>query len=51
MCILFVHPNYRSGVAEIAGKGLLASGAYLTGQLQRAGCDDMHFIGAMTGAR
>jgi len=48
MRILFVHPNYRSGGAEIAGSWPPAWVAYLTGSLRRAGFDDIHFIDAMT---
>ena len=48
MRIVFVHPNYRSGGAEIAGSWPPAWVAYLTGSLRRAGFDDIHFIDAMT---
>ena len=48
MRILFVHPNYRSGGAEIAGTWPPAWVPYLTGPLRRAGFDDIHFIDAMT---
>ncbi|RBI85496.1 magnesium-protoporphyrin IX monomethyl ester anaerobic oxidative cyclase [Rhodosalinus halophilus] len=48
MRILFVHPNYRSGGAEIAGNWPPAWVAYLTGSLRRAGFDDIHFVDAMT---
>ena len=48
MRILFVHPNYRSGGAEIAGSWPPAWVAYLTGSLRRFGFDDIHFIDAMT---
>jgi anaerobic magnesium-protoporphyrin IX monomethyl ester cyclase len=48
MRILFVHPNYRSGGAEIAGTWPPAWVAYLTGSLRKAGFDDIHFIDAMT---
>ncbi|MEL7107586.1 MAG: magnesium-protoporphyrin IX monomethyl ester anaerobic oxidative cyclase [Pseudomonadota bacterium] len=48
MRILFVHPNYRSGGAEIAGSWPPAWVAYLTGSLRRVGFDDIHFIDAMT---
>jgi anaerobic magnesium-protoporphyrin IX monomethyl ester cyclase len=48
MRILFVHPNYHSGGAEIAGTWPPAWVAYLTGALRRAGYDDIHFIDAMT---
>jgi len=48
MRILFIHPNYRSGGAEIAGNWPPAWVAYLTGHLRQAGFDDIHFIDAMT---
>ncbi|NCO85045.1 MAG: magnesium-protoporphyrin IX monomethyl ester anaerobic oxidative cyclase [Rhodobacterales bacterium] len=48
MRILFVHPNYRSGGAEIAGTWPPAWVAYLAGALRQAGFDDIHFIDAMT---
>jgi anaerobic magnesium-protoporphyrin IX monomethyl ester cyclase len=48
MRILFVHPNYHSGGAEIAGNWPPAWVAYLTGALRKAGFDDIHFIDAMT---
>ena len=48
MRILFVHPNYRSGGAEIAGNWPPAWVAYLSGHLRQAGFDDIHFIDAMT---
>jgi anaerobic magnesium-protoporphyrin IX monomethyl ester cyclase len=48
MRILFVHPNYRSGGAEIAGTWPPAWVAYLTGSLRKVGFDDIHFIDAMT---
>ncbi|WP_322891822.1 MULTISPECIES: magnesium-protoporphyrin IX monomethyl ester anaerobic oxidative cyclase [unclassified Yoonia] len=48
MRILFIHPNYRSGGAEIAGSWPPAWVAYLTGSLRRVGFDDIHFIDAMT---
>ena len=48
MRILFVHPNYRSGGAEIAGTWPPAWVAYLSGHLRRAGFDDIHFIDTMT---
>ncbi|MEO1777394.1 MAG: magnesium-protoporphyrin IX monomethyl ester anaerobic oxidative cyclase [Pseudomonadota bacterium] len=48
MRILFVHPNYRSGGAEIAGTWPPAWVAYLTGHLRQAGFDDIHFVDAMT---
>ncbi len=48
MRIVFIHPNYRSGGAEIAGNWPPAWAAYLTGALRKAGFDDIHFIDAMT---
>ncbi|MCU0912913.1 MAG: cobalamin-dependent protein, partial [Rhodobacteraceae bacterium] len=48
MRIVFVHPNYRSGGAEIAGSWPPAWVAYLTGSLKAAGFADIHFIDAMT---
>lgn len=48
MRIVFVHPNYHSGGAEIAGNWPPAWVAYLTGSLRKAGFDDIHFIDAMT---
>ena len=48
MRIVFVHPNYRSGGAEIAGNWPPAWVAYLAGHLRKAGFDDIHFIDAMT---
>ena len=48
MRIVFVHPNYHSGGAEIAGSWPPAWVAYLTGSLKAAGFDDIHFIDAMT---
>lgn len=48
MRIVFVHPNYRSGGAEIAGTWPPAWVAYLTGALRKVGFDDIHFIDAMT---
>jgi len=48
MRIVFVHPNYHSGGAEIAGNWPPAWVAYLTGSLRAAGFDDIHFIDAMT---
>lgn len=37
MQIVFVHPNYRSGGAEIAGSWPPAWVAYLAGHLRKAG--------------
>ncbi|MEO0700514.1 MAG: magnesium-protoporphyrin IX monomethyl ester anaerobic oxidative cyclase [Pseudomonadota bacterium] len=48
MRILFIHPNYHSGGAEIAGNWPPAWVAYLSGSLKAAGFDDIHFIDAMT---
>ena len=48
MRILFVHPNYHSGGAEIAGNWPPAWVAYLTGAAKTAGFEDVHFIDAMT---
>lgn len=48
MRILFVHPNYHSGGAEIAGNWPPAWVAYLSGSLKAAGFSDIHFIDAMT---
>jgi anaerobic magnesium-protoporphyrin IX monomethyl ester cyclase len=48
MRIVFIHPNYRSGGAEIAGSWPPAWVAYLAGHLRKAGFDDIHFIDAMT---
>jgi len=48
MRIVFIHPNYHSGGAEIAGTWSPAWVAYLAGALGDAGFDDVHFIDAMT---
>ncbi|MCX8132584.1 MAG: magnesium-protoporphyrin IX monomethyl ester anaerobic oxidative cyclase [Roseococcus sp.] len=48
MRILFIHPNYHSGGAEIAGNWPPAWVAYLTGVLKQAGFSDVHVIDAMT---
>ena len=48
MRILFVHPNYHSGGAEIAGNWPPAWVAYLSGALKAAGFTDIGFIDAMT---
>ncbi|MEL6792522.1 MAG: magnesium-protoporphyrin IX monomethyl ester anaerobic oxidative cyclase [Pseudomonadota bacterium] len=48
MRIALIHPNYRSGGAEIAGSWPPAWVAYLAGHLRTAGYDDIHFIDAMT---
>ncbi len=48
MRILFIHPNYHSGGAEIAGSWPPAWVAYLAGALKANGFPDVHFIDAMT---
>ncbi|WP_137110503.1 magnesium-protoporphyrin IX monomethyl ester anaerobic oxidative cyclase [Rhodobacter sp. SY28-1] len=48
MRIVFIHPNYHSGGAEIAGNWPPAWVAYLAGSLKRSGFDDIHFLDAMT---
>jgi anaerobic magnesium-protoporphyrin IX monomethyl ester cyclase len=48
MRILFVHPNYHSGGAEIAGNWPPAWVAYLAGACKQAGYPDVHFVDAMT---
>lgn len=48
MRIVFVHPNYHSGGAEIAGSWPPAWVAYLAGALKKAGYTDITFIDAMT---
>lgn len=48
MRILFIHPNYHSGGAEIAGSWPPAWAAYLSGALKQAGFPDIQFIDAMT---
>jgi len=48
MRIVFIHPDYRSGGAEIAGTWPPAWVAYLSGALKSAGYDDIRFIDAMT---
>ncbi|MFM7344487.1 MAG: B12-binding domain-containing radical SAM protein [Tagaea sp.] len=48
MRIMFVHPNYHSGGAEIAGNWPPAWVAYLTGALRQAGFDEIEFVDAMT---
>jgi len=48
MRIVFIHPNYHSGGAEIAGTWPPAWVAYLAGALRGAGFADVHFIDAMT---
>jgi anaerobic magnesium-protoporphyrin IX monomethyl ester cyclase len=48
MRILFMHPNYHSGGAEIAGNWPPAWVAYLAGALHQAGFPDVQFVDAMT---
>ena len=48
MRILFIHPNYHSGGAEIAGNWPPAWVAYLSGALKAAGFHEVKFIDAMT---
>jgi len=48
MRIVFIHPNYHSGGAEIAGSWPPAWVAFLSGHLKDAGFDDITFIDAMT---
>ncbi|MBK5915533.1 magnesium-protoporphyrin IX monomethyl ester anaerobic oxidative cyclase [Rhodocyclus purpureus] len=48
MRILFVHPNYQCGGAEIAGKWSPAWVAYLAGYLKSGGYSDYSFVDAMT---
>jgi anaerobic magnesium-protoporphyrin IX monomethyl ester cyclase len=48
MRIVFIHPNYHSGGAEIAGNWPPAWVAYLTGYLKAAGYTDIVFLDAMT---
>ncbi len=48
MRILFIHPNYHSGGAEIAGNWPPAWVAYLSGALKAAGFNDIRFVDAMT---
>ncbi len=48
MRILFIHPNYHSGGAEIAGNWPPAWVAYLSGALKAAGFHEVNFIDAMT---
>lgn len=48
MRILFIHPNYHSGGAEIAGNWPPAWVAYLSGALKKAGYAEIKFIDAMT---
>jgi anaerobic magnesium-protoporphyrin IX monomethyl ester cyclase len=48
MRILFIHPNYHSGGAEIAGAWPPSWVAYLSGALKNVGFNDVKFIDAMT---
>lgn len=48
MRIVLIHPNYRSGGAEIAGSWPPACVAYLAGSLKKADYTDIHFLDAMT---
>ncbi|MFP4183929.1 MAG: magnesium-protoporphyrin IX monomethyl ester anaerobic oxidative cyclase [Halorhodospira sp.] len=48
MRIVFIHPNYSSGGAEIAGNWPPAWVAYLAGHLKNAGFDNIRFMDAMT---
>lgn len=48
MRIMLIHPNYRSGGAEIAGNWPPAWAPYLAGALRRAGFTDISFVDAMT---
>lgn len=48
MRIVFIHPNYHSGGAEIAGNWPPAWVAYLAGALKQGGYVDVHFVDAMT---
>jgi anaerobic magnesium-protoporphyrin IX monomethyl ester cyclase len=48
MRIMFIHPNYHSGGAEIAGNWPPAWVAYLSGALKKNGFDDIVFVDAMT---
>jgi anaerobic magnesium-protoporphyrin IX monomethyl ester cyclase len=48
MRIMFIHPNYHSGGAEIAGNWPPAWVAYLSGALKAQGYTDVRFIDAMT---
>jgi anaerobic magnesium-protoporphyrin IX monomethyl ester cyclase len=45
---VFIHPNYHSGGAEIAGNWPPAWVAYLTGYLKAGGYTDIVFLDAMT---
>jgi len=47
MRILFVHPNYSAGAADIAGNWSPAWVAYLAGYLKAGGYEDYHFVDAL----
>ncbi len=47
MRILFVHPNYSAGAADIAGNWSPAWVAYLAGYLRSGGYRDYHFVDAL----
>jgi len=47
MRILFVHPNYSAGAADIAGNWSPAWVAYLAGCLKAGGCEDYHLVDAL----
>ncbi|MBK5931450.1 magnesium-protoporphyrin IX monomethyl ester anaerobic oxidative cyclase [Halochromatium salexigens] len=47
MRILFVHPNYSAGAADIAGNWSPAWVAYLAGYLKQGGYTDYHFVDAL----
>jgi anaerobic magnesium-protoporphyrin IX monomethyl ester cyclase len=44
MRILFVHPNYSAGAADIAGNWSPAWVAYIAGYLKAGGYEDYHFV-------
>ena len=44
MRILFIHPNYSAGAADIAGNWSPAWVAYIAGYLKSGGYQDYHFI-------
>lgn len=48
MRVVFIHPNYHSDGAEIAGNWPPAWVAYLGGAVKSAGFKDIHFLHAMT---
>ena len=47
MRILFVHPNYSAGAADIAGNWSPAWVAYLAGYLKQGGYTDYQFVDAL----